>query len=55
MTAFNFNKHFQRLGYRSPHWQRAKLLAKMPLMHMRRIKEKFSDKFSRVYYRRPKK
>ncbi len=45
MHAFNFRKNFQRLGFRSPDWQRAKTLFKLPIRQLQQAKFKVETRF----------
>lgn len=40
MHFFKLRRHFQRIGFSSPNWQRAKILFKKPFLHIRRFKDK---------------
>lgn len=46
MKTFWFKRHFKQLGFRSPDWQRARLImVKNPLAHMSRLKKEIVDRF----------
>ncbi len=47
MRTFTFKKNFKVVGFRSPDWQRAKLLFQKPIAKLANVKTRISQKFDR--------
>ena len=48
MRVLNFRKNFQRLGFRSPDWQRAKLLFKLRVNQILDTRKHITSKWQRI-------